>query len=191
MTRSQPNPNLVLFDLEIERTLLHIRQARRRLTFGEGEKVPTNSPTLPEVNIEPSFEKSTNHSPVNTTNKSSFDLGTNTMAAPRRVTLKEAGAPDYVLQPLHVLHPNLNANFELKTALINLLPRFHGLPAQDPIRHLKDFHRICSTTRREGSDEVAIWLFAFPSLLKIRPKIDSTLYLVKSFSIGTCLEEGS
>ncbi|XP_016164165.1 uncharacterized protein LOC107606640 [Arachis ipaensis] len=81
---------------------------------------------------------------------------TNTMDAPRRVTIKEAGAPDYVLQPLHVTHPNLNANFELKTALINLLPKFHGLPAQDPIRHLKDFHRICSTTRREGSDEVAI-----------------------------------
>ncbi|XP_052113820.1 uncharacterized protein LOC107474810 [Arachis duranensis] len=92
------------------------------------------------------------------------------MDAPRRVTIKEAGAPDYVLQPLHVTHPNLNANFELKTALINLLPKFHGLPAQDPIRHLKDFHRICSTTRREGSDEVAIWLFAFPFSLKDKAK---------------------
>ncbi|XP_052114114.1 uncharacterized protein LOC127745443 [Arachis duranensis] len=92
------------------------------------------------------------------------------MDAPRRVTIKEAGAPDYVLQPLHVTHPNLNANFELKTALINLLPKFHGLPAQDPIRHLKDFHRICSTTRREGSDEVAIWLFAFPFSLEDKAK---------------------
>ncbi|XP_015947326.2 uncharacterized protein LOC107472307 [Arachis duranensis] len=92
------------------------------------------------------------------------------MDAPRRVTIKEAGAPDYVLQPLHVTHPNLNANFELKTALINLLPKFHGLPAQDPIRHLKDFHHICSTTRREGSDEVAIWLFAFPFSLEDKAK---------------------
>ncbi|XP_052116373.1 uncharacterized protein LOC127746585 [Arachis duranensis] len=92
------------------------------------------------------------------------------MDDPRRVTIKEAGAPDYVLQPLHVTHPNLNANFELKTALINLLPKFHGLPAQDPIRHLKDFHRICSTTRREGSDEVAIWLFAFPFSLEDKAK---------------------
>ncbi|XP_015947403.1 uncharacterized protein LOC107472390 [Arachis duranensis] len=64
------------------------------------------------------------------------------MDAPRRVTIKEAGAPDY----------------------------FHGLPAQDPIRHLKDFHRICSTTRREGSDEVAIWLFAFPFSLEDKAK---------------------
>ncbi|XP_015950375.1 uncharacterized protein LOC107475258 [Arachis duranensis] len=92
------------------------------------------------------------------------------MDAPRRVTIKEAGAPDYVLQPLHVTHLNLNANFELKTALINLLPKFHGLPAQDPIRHLKDFHHICSTTRREGSDEVAIWLFDFPFSLEDKAK---------------------
>ncbi|XP_015949298.1 uncharacterized protein LOC107474212 [Arachis duranensis] len=56
------------------------------------------------------------------------------MDAPRRVTIKEAGAPDYVLQPLH------------------------------------DFHRICSTTRREGSDEVAIWLFAFPFSLEDKAK---------------------
>ncbi|XP_015940027.1 uncharacterized protein LOC107465563 [Arachis duranensis] len=92
------------------------------------------------------------------------------MAAPRRVTIKEAGASDNVLQPLHVTHPNLNANFELKTALINLLPKFHGLPAQDPIQHLKYFHHICSTTRREGSDEVAIWLFAFPFSLEDKAK---------------------
>ncbi|XP_016162410.1 uncharacterized protein LOC107605151 [Arachis ipaensis] len=84
------------------------------------------------------------------------------MATPRRVTLKEAGAPDYVLQPTQVRHLDLNANFELKTALINLLPKYQGLPAQDPIRHLKDFQGVCSTTRREGSSEVAVWLYAFP-----------------------------
>ena len=108
------------------------------------------------MNIEPSLKEGNNHSPIKITNNSFLVLGTNAMDAPRRVTIKEAGAPDYILQPLHVTHPNLNANFELKTALINLLPKFHGLPAQDPIQHLKDFHRICSTTRREGSDEVAI-----------------------------------
>ncbi|XP_016167703.1 uncharacterized protein LOC107610132 [Arachis ipaensis] len=84
------------------------------------------------------------------------------MAAPRRVTLKEAGAPDFILQPLQVRHPELNANFELKTTLIHLLPMFYGLSAQDPVRHLRDFQGVCSTTRQEGSNEVAIWLFAFP-----------------------------
>ncbi|XP_025685565.1 uncharacterized protein [Arachis hypogaea] len=47
---------------------------------------------------------------------------------------------------------------------------FDGLPAQDPIRHLKDFQGVCSTTRREGFDEVAIWLFAFPFSLEGRAK---------------------
>ncbi|XP_057759505.1 uncharacterized protein LOC130979950 [Arachis stenosperma] len=165
MTRSLPNPSLAPFDSEIERTLLHIRQARRQLVFEEGEKVFTNSPT-----ISSSSNEGTNYSSVDTTNSFSFDLGFDNMAAPRRVTLKEVGAPDFVPQPLHVLHPNLNANFELKTTLIHLLPKFHGLPAQDPIRHLKDFHGVCSTTRREGSDEVAIWLFAFPFSLEGRAK---------------------
>ncbi|KAL4371656.1 hypothetical protein AHAS_Ahas06G0187600 [Arachis hypogaea] len=132
MTRSLPNPSLAPFDLEMERTLLHIRQARKRLAFEEGEKVFTNSPTISEVNSESSFEEGTIYSSIDTTNSSSLDLGADTIVAPRRVTLKEAGAPDFVLQPLHVLHPNLNANFELKTTLINLLPKFHGLPAQDP-----------------------------------------------------------
>ncbi|XP_025670329.1 uncharacterized protein [Arachis hypogaea] len=165
MTCSLPNLSLAPFDSEIERTLLHIRQAWRWLDFEEGEKVFTNSPT-----ISPSSNEGPNYSSVDTTNSSSFDLGVDNMAAPRRVTLKEAGAPEFVLQPLHVLHPNLNANFKLKTALINLLPKFHGLPAQDPIRHLKDFHGVCLTTRREGSDKVAIWLFAFPFSLKGRAK---------------------
>ncbi|KAL4306475.1 hypothetical protein AHAS_Ahas16G0182000 [Arachis hypogaea] len=84
------------------------------------------------------------------------------MAAPRRVTLKEAGALDFVLQPLQVRHLELNSNFELKTTLINLLPKFH--------RHLRDFQGVCLTTRWEGSDEVAIWLFAFPFSLEGRAK---------------------
>ncbi|KAL4306520.1 hypothetical protein AHAS_Ahas16G0186500 [Arachis hypogaea] len=171
MTRSLPDLSLATFDPKIERTLLHIRQAQRRLAFRGGERVPTNSPTLSEVESESSFEEGTIYSSINTTNTSSIDLGRETMAgALRRVTLKEAGAPNFFLQPLPLRHPKLNANFELKTALINLLPKFHGLSAQDPIIHLRDFQGVCSTTRREGSDEVAIWLFAFPFSLEGRAK---------------------
>ncbi|KAL4306652.1 hypothetical protein AHAS_Ahas16G0199700 [Arachis hypogaea] len=86
MMRSLPNPSLAPFDSEIERTLLHIRQAQRRLAFEEGEKVLTNSPTTSS-----SSNEGTNYSSVDTTNSSSFDLGFDNMAAPRRVTLKEAG----------------------------------------------------------------------------------------------------
>ncbi|QHO24441.1 uncharacterized protein DS421_12g372260 [Arachis hypogaea] len=127
MTRFLSDPSLARYDPKIERTLLHLRKARRRLAFGGGEKVSTNSPTISKVDSESAFEEGTVYSSKDTTNNSSIDLGTDTMAAPRRVTLKEAGAPDFVLQPTHIRHPVLNANFDLKTALINLLPKYQGL----------------------------------------------------------------
>ena len=63
-------------------------------------------------------------------------------------------------------HPTLAADFELKTALINLMPKFHGLPAQEPIKHLRDFQTACSTVRRHGTDETSILLIAFPFSLE-------------------------
>ncbi|KAL4321728.1 hypothetical protein AHAS_Ahas14G0139500 [Arachis hypogaea] len=88
------------------------------------------------------------------------------MAEPRRITLHEQGAPDLILQPLQARYPNLDHNFELKNSLINLLPKYHGLPSQDPIRHLRDFQVACSTVRRHGADEIAIMVFAFPFSLE-------------------------
>ncbi|KAI9114381.1 hypothetical protein K1719_014609 [Acacia pycnantha] len=44
-------------------------------------------------------------------------------------TLKELGAPDVNYQPLCIQYPDLAANFELKSGLIHLLPKFHGLAA--------------------------------------------------------------
>ncbi|XP_015955028.1 uncharacterized protein LOC107479403 [Arachis duranensis] len=92
------------------------------------------------------------------------------MAEPRQITLHEQGAPDIILQPLQARYPNLDPNFELKSSLINLLPKYHGLRGQDPIRHLKDFQVACSTARRHGADEVAIMVFAFPFSLEAQAK---------------------
>ncbi|KAL4337288.1 hypothetical protein AHAS_Ahas12G0095200 [Arachis hypogaea] len=82
------------------------------------------------------------------------DLGDGNMAAPQKVTLMEVGAPDITLQPLQVRYPDLDANFELKIELINFLPKHHRLPGENPVKHLKDFQVVCSTTRRHGSDEI-------------------------------------
>ena len=98
------------------------------------------------------------------------DIGIEDIAAPRRITLKEIGAPDVVTQPLQVRYPDLDANFELKTGLINLLPRFHGLPGEDPIKHLKDFQVVCTTARRHGADGDAVKVFAFPFSLEGKAK---------------------
>ncbi|KAI9109819.1 hypothetical protein K1719_018860 [Acacia pycnantha] len=58
-------------------------------------------------------------------------------------TLKELGAPDVNYQPLCIQYPDLAANFELKSGLIHLLPKFHGLAGECPIKHLKEFHVVC------------------------------------------------
>ncbi|XP_052116543.1 uncharacterized protein LOC127746658 [Arachis duranensis] len=92
------------------------------------------------------------------------------MAEPRWITLHEQGAPDIILQPLQARYPNLDPNFELKSSLINLLPKYHGMPSQDPIRHLKDFQVACSTAQRHGANEVAIMVFAFPFSLEAQAK---------------------
>ncbi|KAL4306441.1 hypothetical protein AHAS_Ahas16G0178600 [Arachis hypogaea] len=168
--RSLPDPSLAAFYPEIKKTISHIRRARHRLASEGGEGISANSPILSEVESEASFEEETNSSPTKSIDASSLDLGADTMAAPRRITLKEAGALDFTLQPFQARHPNLTVDFELKTALINLLPEFHGLPAQEPIKHLRDFQIACSTTRRHGTDETAIWLYALPFSLEGKAK---------------------
>ena len=138
MTRSLPDPSLPVFDPEIERTISHIRQVRRRLVLSEDE-----SETLRKEEI---ISRSTD----------SVDLRAGDMAAPRRVTIQEAGAPDFTMQPFQAHHPAVATDFEIKTALLNLMPKFHGLPAQEPIKHLRDFQAACSTVRRDGADETSI-----------------------------------
>ncbi|XP_027152320.1 uncharacterized protein LOC113752407 [Coffea eugenioides] len=61
-----------------------------------------------------------------------------TMANER--TLRELAAPDLNQQPLCITYPTLEVAFELKSGLIHLLPSFHGLPGEDPHKHLKEFH---------------------------------------------------
>ena len=155
MTRSQPNSSLAEFDPEIERTLLHTRQARRRLDYTASTSASLEEHTESLDGTESDLESATSYSSVGTTNTSLHPTGEPHMAEPRRITLHEQGAPDIILQPLQARYPNLDPNFELKSSLINLLPKYHGLPGQDPIRHLKDFQVACSTARRHGADEVA------------------------------------
>nr|AFN88198.1 retropepsin-like protein [Phaseolus vulgaris] len=55
---------------------------------------------------------------------------------------------------------------ELKSGLIHLLPKFHGLAGEDPHKHLKKFHTMCTTMRPAGVTEKHIKLKAFPSSLQ-------------------------
>ena len=51
MTRSLPDPILAAFDPEIERTLSHIRRARRRLASEGGEVIIINSQSHLRANL--------------------------------------------------------------------------------------------------------------------------------------------
>ncbi|RDY04626.1 hypothetical protein CR513_11652, partial [Mucuna pruriens] len=64
-------------------------------------------------------------------------------------TLKELATPDVVYQPWCIQYPQLEPaqTYELKSGLIHLLPKFHGLVGEDPHKHLKEFHVVCSTMR--------------------------------------------
>ncbi|XP_015966374.1 uncharacterized protein LOC107490121 [Arachis duranensis] len=86
MTHSLPDPRLLIFDPEIERTISGIRREQRRLVRSEGGS-------------ESESEEET--SPRST---DSVVLRAENMAA-RRITIQEEGAPDFTLQPFQAHHP--------------------------------------------------------------------------------------
>ncbi|RDX89493.1 hypothetical protein CR513_28778, partial [Mucuna pruriens] len=79
-------------------------------------------------------------------------------------TLKELAMPDVVYQPWCIQYPQLEPaqSYELKSGLIHLLPKFHGLAGEDPYKHLKEFHVVCSTMRLQGIPKDYIKMKAFP-----------------------------
>nr|XP_027067750.1 uncharacterized protein LOC113693401 [Coffea arabica] len=99
--------------------------------------------------------------------------------------LRELAAPDLTQQPLCITFPSLgdNTSFELKSGLIHLLPSFHGLPGEEPYKHLQEFDVMCNSMKPPGITEEQIKMRAFPFSLK-----DSTkdwLYYLSPGSITT------
>ena len=85
-------------------------------------------------------------------------------------TLKELTAPNVNQQPLCITYPALEAVFEFKFGLTHLLPSFHGFAGEDPHKHLKEFHVVCSSFRSQGIFEDYIYLRDFPFSLKDKAK---------------------
>ncbi|KAF1892752.1 hypothetical protein Lal_00042645 [Lupinus albus] len=74
--------------------------------------------------------------------------------------------------------------YVLKTGLIHLLPKFHGLAGEDPHKNLKEFHIVCSTMKYHDVQEDHICLKAFPHSLE-HPAKDYWGDLKRSF-LGKC-----
>ncbi|RDX82623.1 hypothetical protein CR513_36557, partial [Mucuna pruriens] len=71
-----------------------------------------------------------------------FVASTNRQMEKHDRTLKKLATPDVVHQPWCIQYPQLEPaqTYELKSGLIHLLPKFHGLAGEDPHKHLKEFH---------------------------------------------------
>ncbi|KAL4344639.1 hypothetical protein AHAS_Ahas11G0198500 [Arachis hypogaea] len=86
MTRSLPDPSLAPFDLEIERTLTHIRQAWHQLAFMNSKsgllEEHTNSLSPSIRNHNSSINEETLYSSVGSAEISLSDSGDDTMVDP-------------------------------------------------------------------------------------------------------------
>ncbi|XP_042379915.1 uncharacterized protein LOC121972296 [Zingiber officinale] len=95
-------------------------------------------------------------------------------------TMKELATPDEAFKYSCITYPILAGDFELRSGLIHLLPKYQGLSGEDPNRHLHEFHVVCSTMKPQGISEEDIKLRAFPFSLTGATK-DWLYYLPPGF----------
>nr|KYP35422.1 hypothetical protein KK1_043543 [Cajanus cajan] len=94
------------------------------------------------------------------------NMGEQPYNGPREGTLREMVAPDFTYESLCIQYPEEDVPFVLKPGLIHLLPKFHGHAGEDPHKHLKEFHIVCSTMKPPSVQGDHIYLKAFPHSLK-------------------------
>jgi len=71
-------------------------------------------------------------------NSTSIQIGSN------KYSVRELVAPDMTIQTLCIENLDSDKECELIYALIHLLPKFHGHACEDPHKHLKQFHIVCT-----------------------------------------------
>ncbi|RDX85328.1 hypothetical protein CR513_33498, partial [Mucuna pruriens] len=127
---------LYAFDPEIEKTLRRLRRTRNLIVNNSRSSDSVVDSNLLYTDI--------------------LVSSSNTFIEPGQMenhdrTLKELATPDVVYQPWCIQYPQLEPaqTYELKSGLIHLLPKFHGLVGEDPHKHLTEFHVVCSTMRQE------------------------------------------
>ncbi|KAL2240224.1 UNVERIFIED_CONTAM: hypothetical protein Sindi_0663600 [Sesamum indicum] len=139
------------FDPKIEK----IARRLRKETKQHKEEASTSSKPAADSELD-----------VSTSNNSKDEVMTQNLER----TIKEMTSFDLNQQPVYIEYPNLNVDFELKSSLIHLLPTFRGLAGEDPHKHLKQFHVVCSGIRPEGVTEEQVKLRAFPFTLGDKAK---------------------
>ena len=124
-----------------------------------------------------------------TTDFSSTESSSETMAQPnqnqnraRQMTMMEYAAPRAVNQPLCI---EIASAYELKPAMIQLLPTFYGKAGECPLKHLRQLKVVCSTAPSDNNviTQQQILLKAFP--FSLQGKALDWLYSLPSNSVAT------
>ncbi|RDX98254.1 hypothetical protein CR513_18850, partial [Mucuna pruriens] len=142
MTKSSSNI-LYDLDLDIELTLQRLRKVRSTIvSTNNSPNFSSNSDNSVYAanNFDCSSYSSSNnntYSNLNLTAYNKLELMEN-----QDRTLKELAMPDVVYQPWCIEYSQLKPtqSYELKSGLLQLLPKFHGLAGEDPHKNLKEFH---------------------------------------------------
>ncbi|RDY04924.1 hypothetical protein CR513_11284, partial [Mucuna pruriens] len=124
---------------EIDRTLHRLRKVR--------SSVVTNSSSSNSASNSDNSVSTTNDSNFSEYINSDFNFGVKSEPMENNDrTLKELTTLDVMYQPWCIQYPQLEPaqSYELKFSLIHLLSKFHGLIGEDPYKHLKKFHVVCS-----------------------------------------------
>ncbi|KAJ9538067.1 hypothetical protein OSB04_030800 [Centaurea solstitialis] len=169
--RDQPKAcSPLVFDLEIEKTAKKLRkQAKLRKKQGESTSSPViniwkdielssdSESNTEERHLEEEEKPLTEEEPV-TEAEEEEEMA----APPPERTLRQWAAPNVDDTPLCITYPAEEVGTELKTGLIHLLPRFHGLASEDPYKHMTEFHMVCLGMKPQGTNIENLKLKAFP-----------------------------
>ncbi|KAJ8775106.1 hypothetical protein K2173_020110 [Erythroxylum novogranatense] len=156
--------NAILYDPEIEKTAKRLRNGLQASVESDTE---TEYEEEIEVEQQPDGKLNRGHAQDMALNK----------------TLQDLGRPTEAQHLLCIDFPELQEGFELKSGLIHLLPTFRGLENEDPNKHLKEFHLVCTSMKPRNVTEDQIKLRAFPFSLQDAAK--DWLYYLPPGTINT------
>ncbi|RDX98366.1 hypothetical protein CR513_18727, partial [Mucuna pruriens] len=159
------NPSIAMHKILLEKDAHPIRKQQRRLSPTILDVVKKEVTKLLAVKIIYPISDSQWVCPIQVVPKKLGMIVIKNRQDKMHRTLKELAMPDVVYQPLCIKYPQLEPtqSYELKSGLIHLLPKFHGLVGEDPHKHLKKFHVVCSTMRPQGipKDYIKMKVFSF------------------------------
>ncbi|VFQ83786.1 unnamed protein product [Cuscuta campestris] len=127
------------------------------------------------VSVELNLENQVSISEVATSFDSELESETEVIVSPfqshnNMATLRELAAPDLQTQPMSITYAVLEKPLKLNSGFLNMLPKFHGLPGEDPYRHVNEFLITCAAMEPKGVPQEQIRLRAFPFSVMDRAK---------------------